>query len=537
MHVLTTDDLLIKNVTNVSIIPRKEKAAVPGKITDVIKSYMLDDNYILFWDLMRTIDVHGYTRAAISTIGRSSIGAWWQVSKHPEYRQIARVGQRTKLLNFYYMLDKPWDNIKDFYTIAYKIMTAVMYLRYFGQAAFHILRDGFGRPIGLDFMHGYVVPNVDSSGNFKTPAFVQYLTEDGTNVIHYNDPMDVVYIVNPDFEGKVTGGTDMEALTNYNLPLDLYLQTGARNYIKNRNKPEAFFVVSPEMSGEAFDAFTKVLTEWYSGPENLGKNPVAVQGDLKIVELDKLPDAIPYQETRNSTREETLSVSGVSGAKLGLDTNSAAEVKELRREFHETTMVPVFRLVELALYEQVHVREFGYRGWEFKFLSPTFLNDVEQATVDMRYYSIGVNNPNEIRERQGLDPREDGDLFVDQLESANAPSNTPLANPDNEPGSPPEGREEEPDSPSNVGEPTLDDQDPPRGDQHDEEQRIIKELASYRNFVINRMKRNKKVNRQFKSDIFTEYELSMFEKAVDEFGTIDDAKEFFNRLIEIIEER
>ena len=47
-------------------------------------------------------------------------------------------------------------------------------------------------------------------------------------------------------------------------------------------------------------------------------------------------------------------------------------------------------------------------------------------------------------------------------------------------GSPPEGREDRPDKPSDTGEPTLDDQDPPRGDRRS---LIIDELSSFQRFM------------------------------------------------------
>ena len=33
--------------------------------------------FAAFWDLMSTVKVHGYVRAAMSVIGRSTVGTWW----------------------------------------------------------------------------------------------------------------------------------------------------------------------------------------------------------------------------------------------------------------------------------------------------------------------------------------------------------------------------------------------------------------------------------------------------------------------------
>lgn len=171
-----------------------------------------------FWDLMETVKRHGYLRAAMSVVGKSAVGAWWSLRKHPEYKGKSPERHRKVLFEFYMFTNRRWDNIKDFQSFAYKLMIGVMYLRYFGQTAFQIIRDERGNPIGLDHLPGLVIPNVDGVGNFKSPAFVQYPTKDPSVSFSFEDPRDIVYITNPDWEGSPLGGTDIEALTDFTLP-------------------------------------------------------------------------------------------------------------------------------------------------------------------------------------------------------------------------------------------------------------------------------------------------------------------------------
>ena len=439
-----------------------------------------------FWDLMDAIQLHGYMRAAMSVIGRSTIGAGWSLVQDEDAPSKGTERQRKRLLQFYTMPFKQWDNIKDFQSLNFKIMIAAMYLKYFGQAAFHILRNEAGAAIGFDHLPGYVVPNVDAQGKFKSPAFYQYPTRNPADRVEFVDQKDIIFITNPDWTGIPTGGTDMEALTDFALPIDMYLQLAAREYMKNRDKPEAFYVLPADVSDEAFDAFAAAIQARYAGPANVGRSPITVSGDLDIKELSRLPADLPYQQARQDTRQELLAVSGVTGAKMGLtDSLSSANLREARREFHETSMIPLFRLLETALYEQVHIREFSIYGWVFKFNNPDFLTLVERATVDMRYQGMGVLSPNEIRrDSLGKPPRKDdyGDRYADQA----ARDGTQNSNPQ---GSPPEGREQRPDSPSQTGEPTLDNQDPPRGDQHDDttQRDLLDELRKWEDFQIKRV--------------------------------------------------
>lgn len=230
----------------------------------------------------------------------------------------------------------------------------------------------------------------------------------------------------------------------------------------------------------------------------MGRNPIVAQGECSFKELQPMPENLPYQEARADTRDEILAVTGTTGAKLGLTRDlSNANLRETRREFHETSMIPIFLMLELAFYEQIHVREFDIKGWELKFNRPDFLTAVERATVDMRYHQMGVYNPNEIRYVQGLPPRSDpqGDMYFDQLHISPAGNNQ---------GNPPEGRPVEPDSPSQVGEPTNDNDDPERGDGHDDTSRddnaLIGELRKWRAFALKRVKNGRQL-RSYMSDI------------------------------------
>lgn len=481
-----------------------------------------------FWDLMETVTRHGYIRAAMSVVGRSTVSAWWSLRRHDEFGKSAPERHRKRLFSFYTMPVRKWDNIKDFYTLSHKLMIGAMYLKYFGQVAYHIVRDTDGLPIGFDHLPGLVIPNVDSRGYFKSPAaFYQYPENKIKSAVAFEDQNDIIYITNPDWRGSPMGGTDIEALTTYSLPIDMYLQTTAREYLKNRDTPEIVYSLPPETSDDAFDLFVQQVEKW-RGPQNIGKSPIAIRGEFEATEISKMPTSLPYQDSRKLARDEELAVTGVSGSKLGLtEAMSSANIREMRREFHEATMLHIFRMLELAFYEQVHVRTFKFTGWEFRFNNPDFLNAVERATVHMRYIQSGVINPNEARHDLGKLPREGGDEYVD--------TSKPEAIPEPQ-GSPPEGREQEPDAPAQTGEPTTDDQDPVRGDQHDEEvDNVLGELRQWRIFAIRRFKAKKPL-RQFKTQFVDSGLANVIQEQLRQAGSVDDIAKWFDVAIETYEE-
>ena len=447
----------------------------------------------LFWELMEVVQSHGYMRAAISTIGRSVIGGGWSIVPHPNNRYKRRDGQRQRLYEFYNATKRgsSWNNIQDFYGANYKFLIAAMYLKLFGQVGFHVIRDSDGRLYGLDHIPGLIVPNVDAFGNFKTPAFYQYLDQSGTQVVEFASPDEVIFITNPDWTGSPLGGTDIESLSRYVLPIDLYLLTAAREYLKNSDRPELVYVLPENTSAEAFDAFTEEVTARWRGVNNAGRTPIVVQGQFDVMKLGDMPEDLPYNDARGTSREEYLATSGVPGAKLGLtESLSSANLRETRREFHESTVIPLVRLLEEGFYRQLHVRLFNYPGWQLKFNNPDFLNAVERATVHRRYYEINVMTPNEIRAELGKQPVEGGDKFRSEIQEDEEDD---LKEPQ---GSPPEGREPEPDDPSNVGEPVEPEYNP-RGDGHDDTS-ADRELAAWRKFALRRF--GKKNPRKFQPE-------------------------------------
>lgn len=487
---------------------------------------------------MDVIEQHGYLRAAISAVGRGTIGAWWSIAEHPLFRGKGSESERNKLYDFYSSRRRKWDNIKDYQNIAYKLVAGAMYLKYFGQCAFYIVRSKTGKPIGLDFLPGVVIPNVDEKGYFKTPAFYQYIDRSGKAKQEFSND-EIVFISNPDFRGDPMGGSDVESLTQFSLPTDLYLMTAAREYIKNRDKPEAIYELPSDITDEAFDEFADMIANRYRGPSGMGRSPVVVSGELNIKELSKMPTDLPFAESRNVSRNEIMAASGSNSVKIGLSDAFEADTRELRYEFLEGTLIPLFKMMELAFYEQIHVKEFGIREWEFKFDHPDFLTAVEQATVHMRYRDMGVLNANEIRSDLGYPSYSGGDEFVD----VTTPKKTPQ-------GSPPEGREDDPDKPSNTGEPTLDDQDPPRGDQHDDagrrrevstnldKQALVDELYQWKDFVVKRTKKGLKI-REFVTEVIPDninYIINQYILSSEQSRSVEDLKKYFDEIITFVKE-
>lgn len=451
----------------------KSEQALSKKASRLLTSIKDNDvlyRYVMFNDIMDTLKVDGFFKASIDTIANSGVGVGWNLEKHSDYFENASDSNKKKLDKFYNYTPSQWDNIKDFYGSPSKIAAALVYLRFFGQAHFHILKDERGDPLGYEFIYGFVFPNVNADGSFKDPNFIQIDLETGKELESYSSD-EIVFIVNPDITGKPYGDMLVESLAQYSLPLDIYLQSSALSYIVKSRMPPAIWEVPEGIGEEEFNELADYIEDQYEGPENVGKVPLVVSGEISVKRLESFPNDIPYLEARKQTREEIFTVLGTSARKLGLVDDESVS-KEDRREFFETTMIPLFKFIEDGFNVQINKRLFNIDDWVFSFGKLDFLDSVERATVNMRYVQNGIFSPNEVRGDLGKGPRPDGggDVFFDPSGKENQ-------------GSPPEGREDRPDKPSETGEPTLDDQDPPRGDRRS---LIIDELSSLQRFVSKR---------------------------------------------------
>src|SRR5512141_2574954 len=99
-------------------------------LTNYLTTAAQTAKYKLFWDLMNTVQVHGYLQASMSVIGRSTIGAWWTIKPHEDYPDAPDL-QRRKLKKFYTSPNREWNHIRDFQNFAWKLIIAAQYLKYF----------------------------------------------------------------------------------------------------------------------------------------------------------------------------------------------------------------------------------------------------------------------------------------------------------------------------------------------------------------------------------------------------------------------
>ena len=83
----------------------------------------------------------------------------------------------------------------------------------------------------------------------------------------------------------------------------------------------------------------------------------------------------------------------------------------------------------------------------------------------------------------------------------------------------------------------MDDQDPPRGDQHDDttQRALFEELRQWHNFVINRIKRGK-VNREFGCSVIPDYLHDAIQDGLRKVTTVEEARAYFAQVETMLRE-
>lgn len=431
------------------------------------------------WDIEDAMRNVAFLRGSMTAIANNLIAPGFTFSKVKEHEKEATDEALLQLKRFYGVgQPKDYKNFKAFYTTSGKLYATAIAISAFGAASWEVVGDSlFGYPIGFEFIPGFVEPQIEKNGNFRKPAFVQYLSTTGFDRVEWNDPSKIIYFTRPDF-GGLPFSSDLEALVNYTLPSDIYAALSWLSLHKNRNSPlDGYWLMDPGASQEAFDKFSQFLKGRYTGGGNYAKAPILAKGLIEFKPMRRADEEMPYSEGRDWARQEMAGVTHVPGSKLGVTRDlSMANSREAKKDYYETVIEPLQQTIEETTYEQAHVRLLGIRGWKLKFNNPAFVNEVEQASIDRTYWNMGVRSANEIRVRDGQEPRDGGDEYFEPTNMLPAEQGSRYRDPGEEEGNPSEE------------DPTGQKPRPVRAD----EQAMYDEIKKWRTVAIKQAKGEKK---------------------------------------------
>jgi hypothetical protein len=452
-------------------------------------SGVLAQQRVTHFDLNDSHQIHSWLRATSAAFGRSIIGPGMDLMPDPWSGENATHEERDLLYGFYNGISgRDFRNISDWYPASAKIYRTAGQFRLFGQATWELRVNGFGEVVSYDVIPGFIWPNCNPDGTFKDPPFQQYVTYDQMTPLEL-DPDRLVMFMQPDFGSRLFT-TDFESLAEYVLPTDIYLNLAMRSSLENHRTPFGIFSIGEHSTQDEVDRFSTRLDALYRGAANYGKSAVVVRGDTDFKTVSPPLSELPFRDGHASMQDEIEGVAGVNGAKLGRTSEvNRSNLKEIRRDYWETTHQPVVTMLADQMYLLIHQRIFGIDSWRPVFKSPDFLTQVEKATVAMRGRQWSALSTNEFRKFvYDLPPVEEEWASTDYL----WPKNMGLAGdpatfaPAVKPGG---GSNEIPDEEEPVDEPSTDSDAPERGDTdntEDARRAAISEMRAYARFCLNR---------------------------------------------------
>jgi len=467
------------------------------------------------FDLNEAYRLHSWVRATCAAFGRTVVGPGMVISRDSAYTDAADDEERKFLWNFYTGVDgRDFSNISDFYPWTAKLYRTAGQFRLFGQATWEIRRNGFGEAVSFDVVPGFVWPNIDENGSFRDPPFTQFISPSKKIDLELN-PDDVAFFMNPDF-GSRAFATDFESISEYVLPTDIHLIKAMRSMLQNYRTPFGVYSLHESATQEETQNFSAQLDSLYRGAENYGKSAVVVHGETSFKASSPPVKDLPFEKGHALMKDEIEGVSGVSGSKLGrTDEVNRSNMREIRRDYWETTQQPIVSMLADQMYLLIHRRIFGIDAWRPEFLAPDFLTQVEKATVAMRGRQWGGMNTNEFRKFVFSFPEIKEDWAN---EDYLWPTNMVIA------GSEGALAGEEP-----VSEPGTDSDAPIRGDTDNTEEArglAIAEMRAYSKFCLNR--HGKQGTRKFNFEHVSNDIVKLVDGALETANNRDDVKQIFS---------
>jgi PBSX family phage portal protein len=123
-------------------------------------------------------------------------------------------------------------------------------------------------------------------------------------------------------------------------------------------------------------------------------------------------DDAAFLEYRKANRDEIMMVHRVPPSKITVVENAnLANTKDQDKTFREQVVRPEQRRIEHQLNQMIR-DEVGVESWEFEFVEMDLGEKRDEAELARIYASIGAWTANEVRARQGLEPRPGGDELV-----------------------------------------------------------------------------------------------------------------------------
>lgn len=187
---------------------------------------------------------------------------------------------------------------------------------------------------------------------------------------------------------------------------------------KNGAKPFGGLKTSQNLKDDQYNRLMKRL-ENYQGADS-GFKPLILEGGLEWVQVAITPEDAQYLETRKFQRSEICGMYRVPPHMVGdLERATFSNIENQGLEFVTHTLMPYLTRIEnRVLFSLFNESEQQNRYVKFN-VNALLRGDMKaRAEFYTKMVQNGAMSPNEIREKEDMNPREGGDVFLTPLNMA-----------------------------------------------------------------------------------------------------------------------
>lgn len=195
---------------------------------------------------------------------------------------------------------------------------------------------------------------------------------------------------------------------------------------KNGARPSGILTFPGELSETAYKRLLKNFQEMYGGG-NIGKTAILEDsGDFKTISMSN--EDAQYLDVRQFQRTEICSIFRIPPHMIGdLTKSSFSNITQQSLEFVKYTILPWCRRIESAMQRDLLTKDERRKGMFVQYL----VDGLERADIETRYkaYRSGINggflSPNEVRRKENMNPRPNGDIYLTPLNMVDSSQGLP----------------------------------------------------------------------------------------------------------------
>lgn len=191
-----------------------------------------------------------------------------------------------------------------------------------------------------------------------------------------------------------------------------YARDFSNTVFTNNGTPRGILSTDAVLNDESYENISSSWNENHQGVDNWNKVAILEQG-LKFTQISLSPADAELILSQKYTRSEIAGMFRVPPHMIGdLERSTNNNIEHQSLEFFRDAIAPWLKLIESRLNFQL----LGTRANFFKFDTDALIQGDTKGQVDLihKLVTIGVINPNEGRQRLGLNPREGGDEYIVQ---------------------------------------------------------------------------------------------------------------------------